>query len=319
MIKKILKTLGALLLLAVVVLAAGLSWAHWAIRQEHAALPSFDTLLAANTEGGPVKLSYINTATQEMPRSSVLDPKQDPKPHDPYVMSHPSYVLEWPDGRILLVDTGMTRQGATDFGRPIELMGGKPIQPLVSAAEKLGPARSRVAGAVFTHLHTDHVGGITGLCANDKPIPVFMTPAQAQRPNYTTRPGLDMLRKSGCAQLQELPETSLAPVPDFPGVYVIPAGGHTPGSQIIIANLQTANGVRRVAFIGDIVNNIDGVNHNLPKPFFYSLLIVPEDRSRLDELRRWLRTLRDSHGVQLLAAHDQLDIERNQIPPWSGS
>jgi glyoxylase-like metal-dependent hydrolase (beta-lactamase superfamily II) len=290
MLKRVLLVTGALLALGVLIAAAGLVWAHQAIRRERPPLPSADTLLAASGEGGPVRLSYINTASQPMPRSGVLD-TQDPRPQDAYVMSHPSFVLEWPDGKLLLVDVGMRREAAEAFGSTIETMGGaQPIQAHGSVAERLGTARKRVAAAVFTHLHPDHVDGMTALCATPEPIRVFMTPAQAGRPNYTTRPGLQILHDSPCVRAQQLPDTALAPLPDFPGAYVIAAGGHTPGSQIIVANLQTANGPRRVAFVG----------------------------ARLDELRRWLRTLRDTHGVQLLVAHDQLDIERNAIPTWPG-
>jgi glyoxylase-like metal-dependent hydrolase (beta-lactamase superfamily II) len=95
-----------------------------------------------------------------------------------------------------------------------------------------------------------------------------MTPAQAQRPNYLTRAGLELVRDSACVRLQELPSPALAPLPDFPGVYVIAAGGHTPGSEIIIANVGGAQAVRRIAFVGDLANNIDGITYNVPKPLY---------------------------------------------------
>ncbi len=318
MAKRILAGLGILLLLAVAYAAIGLLWAHSAIRKERATLPPAAIVLAASSDAGPIRVSYINTATQVMPRSAVLDPKADPHSDRPYVMSHPSFVLEWDDGSILLVDAGMTRAGALQFGRPIEwASGGQPIVPLGSVSEALGDARKRVTGAVFTHLHADHVGGVQEVCDGGGPIRVFMTPAQAERPNFTTRGGLQDLQNSPCLELSELPQTTLAPLPGFPGVYVIAAGGHTPGSQIIVANVKSGNQVSRIAFAGDIVNNIDGINYDIPKPKLYSLLVVPEDRPRLSELRRWLRALRDEHGVKLIVAHDQRDIEQSGIPVWN--
>jgi glyoxylase-like metal-dependent hydrolase (beta-lactamase superfamily II) len=315
MLKKILLGVLGLLALAIVLAAVGLTWAHVAINRERAPLPTPAAIVASVTSDGPIRVRYINTASQPMPRSGVLDPGQDPHPNEAYVMSHPSFVLEWADGRILLVDAGMTRQGAIDFGGPIEMFtGAQPIQPLGSAAERLGAARSRVQATIFTHLHLDHVGGISELCNGlDHPLHVFQTEAQALRPNYTTRPGLKLLHNSSCVQLQQLSGGPLLAVPGFPGVFVIAAGGHTPGSQLVVAHLRGNETTRTLIFLGDIVNNIDGVTYNVPKPYLYRLLAVPEDDMRTDELRRYLRDLRDQHGVQVIPAHDQHAIEASGI------
>ena len=233
-------------------------------------------------------------------------------------MSHPSFVLEWADGRVLLVDLGMNREGALAFGKVIErLSGGAPLQPLTSVAERFGEARRRVQGIVFTHLHTDHTGGLTDFCTGlSQSIPVFMTEAQAERPNFTTRPGLKLLNTAGCVRPQILQKGPLLTLAGFPGVVVIAAGGHTPGSQIIIANVQNGADVRTFALVGDIANNIDGITYNIPKPTLYSLLVVPEDGDRLDELRRFLRDLHDQQATTLLVSHDQRHIEQSAVPAF---
>jgi glyoxylase-like metal-dependent hydrolase (beta-lactamase superfamily II) len=318
--RTILIGIAALIAAAIVFAATGLLWAHSAIDKERMRLPDRMevTLAAAMFKDLPVRLSMINTASQPMPRSAVLDPSKDPKPTEPYVMSHPSFVLEWADGRILLVDTGMTRQGAIDFGRPLEwLAGAAPMQPLGSVASRLGDARQRVQGIVFTHLHADHVGGITELCEGlDHPIHVFMTEAQAERPNYTTRPGLKLLQKTSCVREERLQSHRLMPLPGFDGIFVIAAGGHTPGSQIVTTVVVGPEGGRGFVFMGDVVNNIDGVNYNIPKPYLYSLLMVPEDAVRLDELRRYSKQLRDGNGFRLLVSHDQRSLEQSGVPAW---
>lgn len=321
MLKKVLIGLLGLIGVGAAFAAAGLIWAHASIRHERAPLPARTevTLGAAVFQDLPVRLTVINTASQAMPRSAVLDPARDPHPNDPYVMSHPSFVLEWADGRILLIDVGMTRQGAIDFGRPLEWLGGAaPMQPLTSVAERLGDARNRVQGVIFTHLHSDHVGGITELCNGlNHPLHVFMTEAQAQRPNYTTRPGLKLLHSSPCVQAEKLPtKGAFLPVPGFNGVFVIPAGGHTPGSQMVVAVVRGPEGGRGYVFTGDIVNNIDGVISNIPKPRLYSLVMVPEDSDRLDELRRYLNDLREKNRFTLLVSHDQQAIEQSGVAAW---
>jgi len=322
MLKKIVLVTLALVALGMAVVAGGLTWAHMAIRRERGALPPPAALTAANQGGDlPVRLSLINTTSQPMPRSAVLDPAQDPQPQARYVMSHPSFVFEWADERVLLVDVGMDREGARSFGRPLQtLAGADPIDPQGSVAERLGPAATRVRGIVFTHLHTDHVGGIGELCRSvSQPVQVFMTEAQDQRPNYTTRPGRGLLRAAPCVQTVPLGAGPLRMVPGFPGVYVVGAGGHTPGSQMIAAFVQRDRGVQPYVLVGDIVNNIDGISHDIPKPFLYRLLMVPEDETRLGELRRFIRGLRDDEGFTVLVSHDQLDLERSGVSAWQAA
>lgn len=320
MIRKLFLFALALFALGVAGLGVVLTRAHLAIRRERAPLPTASQLLAASDDDIPVRLSYLNTATQPMPRSAVLDPAQDPRPQAAYVMGHPSFVLEWADGRVLLIDAGMNTEQASSFGKPLQLVGAQPLRALGSAADRLGPERRRVAAMLFTHLHTDHTGGIVDLCrGNDRPIDVWLTAAQAERLNHTTRPGMRLVDAAGCARKKLLgPEPSKA-VPGFAGVRVIDAGGHTPGSQVVVAYVRGNEGVRRFAFTGDIVNNVDGVTHDIPKPYLYRLLIVPEDDGRLGEVRRFLRGLRDESGFALLVSHDQRQIEASGVPAWNAA
>ena len=326
MIRRILVGVLALAALALGVAGVGLALAHAAIERERAPLPSRTDVLASGKSGErPLRLRLANTASQVMPRSGVLDAKLDPTPDEPYVMSHPSFVLEWADGRILLVDVGMDQEGALRFGRPAELLlGASPIEPHASTAAQLGPAAERVEGVVFTHLHSDHVGGIAALCrGRTRPLRVFMTEAQEKRPNYTTRPGRELLAsvKRGmqgegdapCIDVVPIASGGLGPVPGFPGVFVIAAGGHTPGSQIVVANLDDGSGPKQVAFAGDIVNNITGIDRDVPKPPLYRLLLVPESDERQAELRHFLRDLRDAGGVQLLVSHDERQLTASGV------
>ena len=321
MLKRI--ALGLVALVLVLVIAAGgLLWsAHRAIDAERAPLPSGAELGAfvdGPTQDLPVRARWIETATQAMPRSAVLDPAGDPSPQTPYVMSHPSFVLEWTDGRILLIDAGMRRDSAESFGKPLEWLGGAgPIVPQSSAAEALGTDLQRVKGLIFTHLHTDHVDGVVALCAAT-PVPAieaFMTVAQSERPNHTTQPGLDLLDQAPCVKRRLLTGTAaLRPVPGFPGVAVIDAGGHTPGSEIVLVRLATAQGTRLLAFAGDTVNHHDGIRHDVPKPWAYRTFMVPESDARQQELRRFLAALEGERGFVVLVSHDEASLVASGLP-----
>lgn len=311
--------MGVALLLLVLFLVVGLGWAHLAIRNEHAPLPSPAELATGfASEDRPVRLSWINTASQKMPRSAVLDSSQDPNGSEPYTMSFPAFVLEWADGRILLVDAGMPRADAITFGPPAEwAAGADPIEPHQSLADGLGAASDRVGAVVFTHLHTDHVAGVKELCgARSKPIAVPMTKQQAENSNYSTRPGRQIIDENTCLEPKALEPAKIQPIPGFPGVALVAAGGHTPGTQLVVAEVGTGDAARRYAFTGDIVNHIDGVRNDLSKPALYRWLVIPEDDERLGELRRLLGTLERDQGFTLLVSHDQRSIEAVGVPPF---
>lgn len=321
MLRRILVIVVGLLGLAVAAATVGLAWAHLSLRREEGPLPNLLSLTPpAQSSDLPTAVSYINTASQAMPRAAVLDPASDPSPEAPYVMSHPSFVLRWADGRLLLVDSGMTPAVAIAFGRPLEWVAeAEPVQPHLAVAKVLADHAGKVGGMIFTHLHTDHVGGLGALCQRRQaPLPIFMTGPQANFGNYTTRPGRALIEESGCGRVEELSESGLSEVPGFPGVLVFPAGGHTPGTQVVLAWVRSSDGVRLYAFLGDVVNNIDGINHNISKPFLYRLLVVPEDDTRLAALRVLLAHLRDERGAVLLPAHDQLAIEASGVEMYGG-
>jgi hypothetical protein len=70
------------------------------------------------------------------------------------------------------------------------------------------------------------------------------------------------------------------------------------------------------AFTGDIVNNVAGIDFDIPKPALYRLLVVPEADERQTELRHFLRDLRDVGGARLLVSHDELQLAASGVPTY---
>jgi glyoxylase-like metal-dependent hydrolase (beta-lactamase superfamily II) len=309
-----------LLLLAVAGAAAGLVWMHLTVQGQRGPLPLVSEVLdLSKVSDLPIKVSVIETAEQVTPRRAVLDPTHDPTPDKPYVMTLPAFVLEWADGRLLLVDAGMTTNGAIKFGQPIEtLMGAGPVKALRPVAAALDQDLTRVKGIVFTHLHLDHVDGVRDLCPRLRtPVKVFMTGGQLDTWTLFTGEGKDIVRHSGCTEPVRIGPGKLIPLDGFPGVAVIHAAGHTPGSQIILAAVRDQAGtLTRYAFSGDVTNTIDGIRQDLSKPLLYRLVIVPEDDDRLGELRRYLRALEHDQKVVVVPSHDQDYLHSLGIPTW---
>ena len=316
--RRILLWISALALILAIAAAAILLQAHAQIDALQPALPGPEEIRGAPADGPlPIGLSVVHTAQQKSPRSGVLDPSRDPGTAQPYVMTHAAFVLEWPDGRLFLIDSGLTPEDAASFGAPLEWLGADPIQPLGAIGDQLAGARSRIAGVGFTHLHQDHTSGLATLCTGGPDsVLVFQTRLQAEVGNFTTAPGNSDLAEAGCAEYRRLADLPLAPIPGFPGLFVIRAAGHTPGSQIFVARVQGADGPRTWIFTGDVVNHIAGIERDVPKPRLYSLLVVPESEERLGQLRRYLRKLQNQEGFNLLVSHDLEQIRSQQIPAW---
>jgi N-acyl homoserine lactone hydrolase len=138
------------------------------------------------------------------------------------------HVIDHPAGRVL-VDTGMTE-----------------LHPLVADMDpRIQPLSEQgfdVAGidiVVNTHLHFDHCGG-NRLFAG-KPIHVQRRELEDARSqdDYTIRewvdaPGVDYVPVDGEIEL-------------LPGVRLVPAPGHTPGSQVVVVG----TGPHPAVIVGD--------------------------------------------------------------------
>jgi N-acyl homoserine lactone hydrolase len=138
------------------------------------------------------------------------------------------HVIDHPDGRVL-VDTGMTEV------HPLVADMDPRLQPLNEQEFDLGG----IDMVVNTHLHFDHCGG-NHLFAG-KPIHVQrqeLDDARTQE-NYTIRewvdpPGVRYVPLDGEVEL-------------LPGVRLLPAPGHTRGSQVVVVD----DGKRRSVIAGD--------------------------------------------------------------------
>lgn len=298
--KTALRIISALLVLLVIALAVFLLPQHWQIRSVNTPIPSVEELLALDAEKGPSALYYINTSEQQLSAG---------------VLTHSVFVFEWTDGRLLTVDAGMQREQAIAFAEMLAgVMGGGEAVVHGSLAQLLGPAASRVEGMAFTHLHIDHTEGVLALCEAVAARPALLqTPLQAQEHNSNTEEGAGILAAS-CLQPALLRPGAVLTSSDFPGVGMLPVGGHTPGSTLFAAWVQG----QFYVLSGDITNAKADILADRGKGWVYSNLLVPEDTARTAQLRQWLRSLGERDEVTVVVSHDLGDIQASGLPEFHG-
>ncbi len=185
------------------------------------------------------------------------------------------------DGRTVLVDTG--------YGADHPECG-----LLTASLRSLGVDPREVTDVVLTHLHKDHIGGVT-------------EGGQATFPNATYRcHAADWEYFAG----SDVPEV-VAPGRDklaallghldvwhsnstlFPGFDVVEAPGHTPGSSIVVLS---ANG-RRVMILGDVVHCAVQLLEPEWSTFFD---VAPEQASAT---RRTIIRELDEYGAEVVGGH----------------
>jgi glyoxylase-like metal-dependent hydrolase (beta-lactamase superfamily II) len=295
--KYILYALSGLIVL--VILAAGfvLLPPHIQIRQLDIEIPELDALRSLDVPemDRPQILMFVTTAEQG---------------DGPGTIGHVGVLVTWLNGRQLLIDTGMDRESAVAFGKPMEsVLGAPPTETFGPIEEQLGDAIDDIKGIIFTHMHSDHTQGVTAVCSSmEEPATIFQTRHQAEEQNHLTIGGRRLIDSSAC-QRSVLGDEMIKPIDGFPGVYAISAGGHTPGSTVVA--VVTASGI--VLFSGDLTNAIANVRNNEGKGWLYSYLIVPENTGLLEKWRLWLKAADEADDFWVFPAHDLEHMRQSEV------
>ena len=319
MVKQTLLGFSVLLLLILTYGLNQLRMAHADIDSIAPELPALETVRESGLVFDlPVAIAFHNTGSQRAARSSVLNEAHDPASTsgpDPQMidMSFPAFVLTWQDGRQFVVDVGFSELEAREFSRRSELAGSMPIEFHGLVADKLDV--SNVKGVGFTHLHSDHMMGISAFCKPEASFTLVQTMEQYSWHNYLTSSGATLLNELGCG-LQLLIDDSLImkSVRGFPGLYMIHVGGHTLGSQIFVVHVSEGASIATYILAGDMANHFDGIRYNISKPPAYSRWLVPENLDQLYKIRSWLKTMDQESDITVLISHDKKHLAESGLP-----
>jgi glyoxylase-like metal-dependent hydrolase (beta-lactamase superfamily II) len=211
-------------------------------------------------------------------------------PKEPSVQARTAYQLVYPDGTVM-IDSGMDQQVHRFFGRGVE----EPYFP--DSENEVERALRGARTIVMTHEHGDHVAG------------VIRTPRFAELAAKTvlTRTQVNTLvNDPQMSEIKLTPEMASHFIvidydkyyPFAPGVALIKAPGHTPGSQLIYVALQSG---KEYLFAGDVAWHMDGVREVKGKDAPW--ITEPED-VMMAELT-WLNGLMKSErNLTIVISHD---------------
>jgi glyoxylase-like metal-dependent hydrolase (beta-lactamase superfamily II) len=204
-----------------------------------------------------------------------------------------SYQLVFPD-RTIIIDTALAKAD----GKP-EFLG---LSYDDAAYQRMNAAMTRAAHIVITHEHMDHIGGIAAhpLLVQLKPA-LRLTAEQLANPKGMEPVKLPAGALAGYEPLRYEGLHALAP-----GVVLIAAPGHTPGSQMVFVKL--ADG-RELLFLGDVSWRNRNIEHVRERPLFMTLMIGEDRRPVLAQFKALNELRRTQPALALVPGHDGPAVE----------
>ena len=211
-------------------------------------------------------------------------------PSEPSVQARTAFQVVYADGTVM-VDSGMDRQVHAFFGRGVE----EPYD--AASAERVQRAVDRARLIVMTHEHGDHVAGVIR-AANASTLATKTILTRTQVDTLTTTPQMPEIRLSPDLARRFIVIDYNDYYPVAPGMVLIKAAGHTPGSQMVYVVLDSG---REYLLIGDAAWHMDGVRQVTGKAAPW---ITEDEPAVLDQLR-WLNQLSTSEpNIVIVASHD---------------
>jgi len=212
-------------------------------------------------------------------------------PGVPSVQARTVFQVVYRDGYVM-VDSGMDEQVHKFFGRGTV----EPYYP--DQAKQVDQALVGAKSIVMTHEHGDHVAGvIRGPFANQLARKTVLTRAQVQ--TLETNPQMPEIKITPEIAARYLVVDYEKYFPFAPGMALIKAPGHTPGSQMVYVVLESG---REYLLIGDVAWHMDSVRQLKGKDAPW----ITEDEDSIMAQLKWLNELAATEkNLFVVASHDE--------------
>ena len=209
----------------------------------------------------------------------------------PSIQARTAYQVVYPDGQVV-IDSGMNEQIHRFFGRGTE----EPYFPDAARRVERGLRAARMI--LLTHEHGDHAGGVIDSPDAEQLAPrTLLTRAQLQ--TLINSPQVPEIRLTEQAAKRFVVLDYEHYLPVAPGIVLIKAPGHTPGSQMIYVVLRSG---AEYLFAGDAAWHMDGIRQQAPKDAPW----LTEDNHTLMPQLAWLDTLlRSASALHIVVSHDE--------------
>jgi len=235
----------------------------------------------------PTSINFVKFAESHRTYSVVIEDGGE----EPFISARTAFQIVYQDGSVM-IDAGMdeTVHQFYGFGR---------VEPYWPERNQMVQDALRQANMVLiTHEHGDHIAGVIRSDIRDEiASKTILTKAQVN--TLIDSPQLPEigLTENLAAKYIVIDYDKFLPI--APGIVLIRAAGHTPGHQIIYAQLEA--GIEYV-FIGDIGWSLDNVIEIKPRPQS-TINRIGEDPQALVTQLTWLNGLL-KENLLVIPSHD---------------